>query len=86
MAHLSIRGLDDRTALMLREAARKRGRSVNAEVVSLLREGLGLARPGSGAGGHTDLDHLSGSWTEKEAREVTRRLGAFEAVDEELWR
>jgi len=59
---------------------------VNAEVVSLLRECLGTTGPTSSVAGHADLDHLAGSWTETDAREVMRRLEAFEAVDEDLWR
>lgn len=87
MTTLSIRGLDDKTAKTLRDHARRRGKSVNSQVVELIRKGLGLAGDAAmGRAVHTDLDHLAGTWSEKDAKEFARCTEAFEAVDEELWR
>jgi plasmid stability protein len=86
MATLSIRGLDDKTAKILKDYARRGGMSVNLQVVELIRKGLGLAAPTAGVHAHTDLDHLAGTWSAKEAREFAQRTQAFETVDEELWR
>jgi Arc/MetJ family transcription regulator len=33
-----------------------------------------------------DLDHLFGSWTEEEFREIQGRIDADRKIDEELWR
>ena len=86
MATLSIRGLDEKTANLLKEHARRSGKSVNLQVVELIRKGLGMAAPTAGVHAHTDLDHLAGTWNAREAREFAQRTEAFEAVDEELWR
>ena len=86
MATLSIRGLDERTAKILKDHARRSGKSVNLQVVELIRKGLGLTGPAAGVHVHTDLDHLAGTWSAKEAREFAQRMKAFEVVDEELWR
>jgi hypothetical protein len=86
VATLSIRGLDDRTAKILKDQARRSGKSVNLQVVELIQKGLGIAAPGAGDRAHTDLDHLAGTWDAKEAREFAQRIEAFEVVDEELWR
>ncbi len=87
MTTLSIRGLDDRTAKILKDHARRSGKSVNLQVVELIRKGLGLTASAAGVvHAHSDLDHLAGTWDAKEAREFARRTEAFEAVDEELWR
>ena len=86
MATLSIRGLDDKTAKILKDYARRGGKSVNLQVVELIRKGLGLAAPAAGGPAHTDLDHLAGTWSAREAREFAQRTQAFETVDEELWR
>jgi len=83
---LSIRGLDDKTAKILKDHARRSGKSVNLQVVELIRKGLGLTAPAAGVPAHTDLDHLAGVWSAKEARDFAQRTAAFEAVDEELWR
>jgi len=86
MATLSIRGLDDKTAKILKDHAHRSGKSVNLQVVELIRKGLGLTTSAMGVQAHTDLDHLAGTWNAKEAREFAQRTEAFEAVDEELWR
>jgi hypothetical protein len=86
MSNLSIRGLDEKTAALLKQAARKTGKSVNAQVIEFVHQGLGLASRGARGLGHTDLDHLAGTWTEEEAREFEEHIASFEAVDEDLWR
>ena len=86
MTTLSIRGLDDRTAKILKDHAQRSGKSVNLQVLELIRKGLGLTTPGAGRGAHTDLDHLAGTWSDEEAKAFARRTAAFETVDEELWR
>ena len=86
MATLSVRGLDDRTAKILKDKARRSGKSVNLQVVELIRKGLGLTPVAAGCHAHTDLDHLAGTWSAEEAKEFAQRTEAFEAVDEELWR
>ena len=86
MATLCIRGLDDKTAKILKDHARRSGKSVNLQVVELIRKGLGLSAPAAGAAAHTDLDHLAGTWSAKEAGDFARRTESFEAVDEALWR
>jgi plasmid stability protein len=83
---MSIRGLDDKTAKVLKDHARRSGKSVNLQVVELIRKGLGLASPGAGGGMHTDLDHLAGTWSAEDAKAFARRTAAFETVDEELWK
>lgn len=86
MATMSIRGLDEKTAKILKDHARRSGKSVNLQVVELIRKGLGLTSPGAGAGGHADLDHLAGTWSAEEAKAFARRTAAFETVDEDLWK
>jgi tRNA(fMet)-specific endonuclease VapC len=68
-------------ARLLKESARKAGRSVNAQVIEFVRRGLGLGKPHSGLVRHTDLDHLAGTWTEEEAEEFGRRIAEAGAVE-----
>lgn len=35
---------------------------------------------------HDDLDHLAGTWNEREAAEFEQAIAGFEAVDENLWK
>jgi hypothetical protein len=86
MPNLSIRGLDESEARLLKQVARKTGKSVNAQVIDFVRQGLGLADRVRGGPPYDDLDHLAGTWTQEEADEFAQRTAVFEAVDEELWR
>lgn len=84
MATLSVRGLDEATRKSLKHYARRSGKSVNLQVVELIRKGPGLATPASRAAAHTDLDHLAGTWSAQEAREFGRCATPFEATTYEL--
>ncbi|MFU8858241.1 MAG: antitoxin [Deferrisomatales bacterium] len=86
MASLSIRGFDEDEARLLKQAARKAGKSVNNQVIEFVRQGLGLAGRPRGGPPYDDLDHLAGTWTQEEADEFAQRTAAFETVDEDLWR
>jgi len=79
MATLSVRGLDDKTAKTLKDHARRSGKSVNLLVVDLIRKGLGLSVAAARVTAHTDLDHLAGTWSAKEAREFAKRTEARSA-------
>jgi len=86
MTSLSIRGLDNRTARILKDHAQRSGKSVNRQVLELIQKGLGLTTPEGGRGARPDLDHLAGTWSDEEAKAFARRTAAFETVDKELWR
>ncbi len=51
MATLTIRGLDEETKARLRMRAARHGRSMEAEVRSILEEALPAQRPSGGLGG-----------------------------------
>lgn len=84
MRVLTIRGLDEETTRALKRAAEKKGLSVNGLVVRIIRESLGFDKGKKTT--YTDLDHLSGTWTEKEYREFERNTSPFEVIDENLWK
>ena len=82
---LSLRGVDRELERLLRREAQRRGLSLNQTVLRLLREALGIAGPVRGRV-FDDLDHLAGTWTEKEAEDFEARLREMRGLDEELWR
>ncbi len=85
MATMTLRGVDDRIAAVLKERARKEGTSVNALMLRLLKESLGIEKKKRGAV-YDDLDHLAGTWSKKDAAEFDRATAVFEKVDEEMWK
>lgn len=85
MATMTLRGIDDRTAAILKERARKEGTSVNVLMLRLLKESLGIEKKKRGAV-YDDLDHLAGTWSTKDAAEFEQVTAVFEKVDEEMWK
>jgi hypothetical protein len=85
MATMTLRGIDERIAAVLKEKARKEGTSVNALTLRLLKESLGIEKKKRGVV-YDDLDHLAGTWSKKDAAEFERATAVFEKVDEEMWK
>ena len=73
-----------RTTCRRGRLAEQDGLSVNAFVVRIIREFLGFRKPGKRS--FNDLDHLAGTWSEKEYREFERNTSGFEAIDTKLWK
>ena len=85
MTTMTIRGLDDLTINALKEKAKKEGSSVNAAVVKLLQEELGIKKK-KRAVVHNDLDHLAGTWSDKDYKEFLQATADFAKIDENLWK
>ncbi len=85
MATMTIRGLDDLTVKALKEKAKQEGTSVNSTIVKLLKEDLGLKKKKLIVV-HNDLDHLAGTWSDKEYKEFQKTMKDFEIIDESMWK
>ncbi len=83
MPVLTLRGMDAPLASALREEAQRRGLSMNALVLELVRQGLGLAERRRR---HHDLDTLAGTWSSNEVAEFLQNTSDFETIEESLWR
>ena len=82
---LTLRGLDRRVQQQIRELARREGISLNKAALRLLEKGAGLDRTEpADCVGHS-LDHLIGTWTEREAEAFLESIQSCEQVDGELW-
>ena len=86
MNQLTIRGFDDELAGRIRQLASREGISMNRAALRLLRRGAGLGeRNGSTDTVGASLDHLIGTWTAEEAREMERALEDLSRIDEAMW-
>jgi plasmid stability protein len=86
MTNLSIRGLDDKALAALKRRAAKENASVNALVLRLIEQGLGLRRAKATLTRHVDLDALAGTWRTQDAGEFERATAPFAKVDAALWK
>jgi hypothetical protein len=79
---LSVRGIDDELERRIREIARREGISLNRAALLLLRKGAGVGAPGKQTSVVGDsLDHLIGSWSKEETRELLRSIQPLEQID-----
>jgi hypothetical protein len=84
---LTLRGFDKNLERRLREVARTRRLSLNQAALALLREGAGLTESRGRANTVGDsLDHLIGTWSAEDERELLSAIGELEAIDPSLWR
>jgi acetate kinase len=79
---LTVRGIDPSLRAALEAEATRLGLSLNAVILRLLQDALGLV--GSTGLAH-DLDDLAGSWTPGEAQEFAVATEAFEQIDQSIW-
>ena len=83
---MSLRGLEPDLVRRLKRETDRRGLSVNQTVQVLLRESLGLGDPEDEPAVHEDLNHLAGTWSAREAREMENRLARHRRVDPDMWK
>jgi hypothetical protein len=84
MSTITLRGIDPQLAQTLKERARQENSSVNALLLSIVKESLGLEKK-QRRKQYSDLDHLAGTWSAQEAAEFEQAIGSFATVDENLW-
>lgn len=84
MKTLSLRGIDDEMAEALNKEAKRANASLNATLLNLIRESIGLKKK-RWTRVYTDLDDLAGTWSEKDEKEFKASTSAFSRIDEDLW-
>ena len=86
MKAITLRGVDEELEKALRAKAKELATSsLNSTIIHVLHESLGLTKRRYHAT-HHDLDHLAGTWSDKDRREFEKATTAFEQIDEDLWR
>ena len=85
MKQLTIRGFDDDLAAQIERLANREGISLNQAVLRLLRRGAGLGDKRASDTVGSSLDHLIGTWTTDEAKQVESAIEDFEGIDESMW-
>ena len=87
MKQLTIRGIPDEVEKVIEREAKRKRKSKNKIVVSLLERATGI-KPGKSnrVELYHDLDHLSGSWSAKEAERFEKHLAKQRKIDEDLWK
>ena len=85
MPQLTVRDVDEALHQTLKREAERRGQSVNRYILHLLHQALNLDHPQIGVREYSDLDHLAGTWTKKEAEEFDAQVQSQRQIDRDLW-
>ena len=83
MFAITVRNIPPRLMAAIRQRADASGLSLNKTVLRMLEEAAGQRK--SVRELHPDLDHLAGSWSEKEAAAFETALSEQRTVDSEHW-
>lgn len=86
MKTLSVRGVDEELARLIKEGAEMEGKSVNAFVLGALRAQLGAQKPKRFTREWHDLDELFGRWSDQDYADVQGKIDEERQIDEELWK
>jgi Trm5-related predicted tRNA methylase len=86
MGSLSIRGINDQLASVLKEKAASSKKSVNQFVLDTLKKQVGLAKQKKFTQEYHDLDELFGCWSSDEHDKIQAKISSERHIDEELWK
>ena len=75
---LTVRGVPDEVADRLSRISEERGRSVNATVLEILKDAVGVQER------RVRLQRMA-TWTDKDMADFEEALAAQRVIDEELW-
>ncbi|NOY65289.1 MAG: antitoxin [Nitrospirae bacterium] len=84
MASITVRGIDEELRKLLKESATREGLSLNAYLLKMIKESLGVEKRKRSRRYH-DLDHLAGTWSEKDFKAFEEAVKDFERIDSEIW-
>ena len=86
MRSISIRGVDDQLAALLKQKALASNKSVNQLVLETLRKHVGLEKKKLFTQQYHDIDHLFGKWSKDEFDKIQGKIDTERQIDKELWK
>lgn len=86
MGSISIRGVDEKLAALLKKAATSEQKSVNQFVLETIKKEVGLTKEKRFTQDWHDLDSLFGKWSEEEYSLIQSKINNERQIDEELWK
>ncbi len=86
MGSISIRGVDEQLAALLKQQAITAQKSVNQLILEMLKKHVGLDKEKKFTQEYHDLNQIFGTWTEDEFQKIQGKIDAERQVDSELWK
>ena len=85
MKAITIRGVEPAVAEKLKLTAAKQNKSLNQLVLEFIKKSLGMEKEKKYSRNYDDLDHLFGSWDEKEFDAIQKKINQERQIDQDLW-
>jgi len=85
MKAITIRGVEPAVAEKLKLTAAKQNKSLNQLVLEFIKKSLGMEKEKKYSRDYDDLDHLFGSWDEKEFDAIQKKINQERQIDQDLW-
>jgi len=82
--NFNLRNVPEAVMILLKKEAAKQNVSVNSLILKSIENSFHIAKPQKKII-HHDLDHLAGTWTEKDKKDFDDKTKSFERIDQELW-
>ena len=82
--NFNLRNVAPDVMSLLKKKAIKEKLSVNSLLLQIIEQGIGIDRKTKKTVFH-DLDHLAGTWSQKEKKTFDDNIKSFENIDKELW-
>ena len=84
MSNFNLRNIAPEVMALLKKKAAMQKTSVNSVILQIIGQNVGITPKIEKVVFH-DLDHLAGTWDEKDVKEFIKNIKCFEKIDEELW-
>jgi hypothetical protein len=85
MKSITIHGVDDPLAELIKSKAQSEGLSINQTIKKILESSLGV-RPRQAGGKRSDFEEFCGIWTEADLAEFKENTQEFRKIDSGDWR
>ena len=83
-SNFNLRNIAPDVMSLLKKEATKQKISINSLILLTIERGLGITHQTKKNVFH-DLDHLAGTWSDKDKKNFDENTKSFEKVDKELW-
>jgi len=85
LKQITIRGIPDGIAKIIKTEAKEKHLSLNKVLISLLEKATGIKSKSRKIIYH-DLDHLFGVWSKKDAEMFEKNVKTQRKIDQDLWK
>ena len=86
MSSITLHNLEDSLYALLKQKARKEGKSLNRTIQELLTESVGLKRKAEKSGKKDVYTELCGSMSAEELKKMEEAEEEFEVIEEKDWK